>query len=545
VRIPQIIADTVPALGPTPQLDAASYGALVAAPAQGLSRAFEALGKAAEQGALVDRRLAQQDMKLDLQTKLSQVRDQLSQADDELRQQGVEPDALVPTMQQRGTKIVQDLTRQLKYPGSAAQFQADAGDLLTAAVIGARRQGRGLKHARIGVMAGVQNQEDVNTAVFADDPAVRDAALGRLNQRIGELTATGVWSQEKATSETEGILSQIELGRARRNFQNPDLRAGVVDQLLNGQLRHVKPEAQLTLAHSLQGQSDADYKQQRAALEQWWKDQQEATLLDLTQRANKKDLTIAELDQATRDWQLKGTDYERVIKILAEKPAEKASDPATLDRVIADTHGRTPRLTERTLLDLHTQGLLNTADWRSALDRRNATIQHNENEAKSDVERAYAQGKQRIKTALGIPDIIDQAGDPRMLAWSQALEAYDLRAAGARGTEHPAKVSDDLIPRYQTMLGDRVNAEVTKIEALLHYKSMTELEAAKSRIPPGLYESNRRLLLERDRLRKLNQAEADEQAARRAAEAQRRQQGGFLEQLKRLIPSGPPANIER
>lgn len=545
IRVPQIVAQTDPTLGPTPSINPNQLAQYTTAPLQGIATLAETIQKASQDYLKVQTALTNQDMKLDVEDKLTQVRDRLAQEDITLRQEGVNPDQLAEQFRQRGTQAISQVAQDLRYPQSAGMFQIEANKVLGHEVIKQRYEGLKLKYAHIGVLAGIQNQEDVNAAVFADDPAVRDAAMGRINGRIGQLTATGVWSQDKATTETEGILSQIELGRARRNFQNPDLRSGVLDQLLNGRLPHVKPEAQLNLAQTLQAQSNEEYKQTRAAIDKWLKDQEEAALLDLTIRANDKTLTMGELIQTTKDWGMKGTDFERVAKILAEKPAEPASDPATLDRVIADTEGAAPpRLSERALLDLHTTGKLNTADYRRALDKRTAADRHFTGEYKSDTERAYAQGKQRIKTALGIPDIMDRVDDPRMGAWSAALDEYDRRAAGARGSENPNKVSDDIVPRYQTLLGDRVNRAVESYTGLLKYNSMTELNAARPR--PADYESQRRLLLERDSMQQV-QNKADEAARQRKLEAeQKKAQSGILNTLRNLLPGGstaPPANL--
>jgi len=212
IRIPQVVSQQTPDLGGTPRAsyDVAEYSAL---PARALASAASDLAKAGAQYNKINDALTKEEMKLDVEDKLMRVKDRLAEEDIKLREEGVDPETLPETFRQRGQAAIAEVSGDLRYPASAAKFQGEANQLLTEGVIKQRYEGLKLKHARIGVLSEVQNAEDTNTAVFADDPAVRDAAIGRINKRIGSLVATGVWDQGKGASTTTKILEDISLGR--------------------------------------------------------------------------------------------------------------------------------------------------------------------------------------------------------------------------------------------------------------------------------------------------------------------------------------------
>lgn len=539
IRIPQIVSQQGLAAQPGPMLDPSGAASIATAPARALGQASETLSKAFADYQRVNQKITEQDMKLDVESKLTEVRGRLAEEDINLRQEGVEPDQIPDTYRQRGTQAIMDVAGQLHYPQSRRQFQVGAEKLLETEVTKQRYRALDLKDARAGVARELLLKEHVNTAVFAEKSSEREEAIGKINSLIGEAVATGMWKEGKAEATTLRVLNDISVGRAQRAFQNPEQRATIIDQMVNGELKYVDPDVQMNLAHKWQTQLQEQDNQNRREFAAWWTREQDAKMLELTQRAEAKDLTISELDQTSRQWQFKDTDYLRIRHVLAAKPDEPSSDPKTLERVIADSHSRYPRMTERNLLDLKTQGLLNTNDWRSALDKRNATVQHLENEGKSDTERAYAQGKQRIKTSLGIPDIMDRVDDPRMGVWSMALDEYDRLAAGARGKVPPEKVSDDVIVKYRMLLNDRVNDSLANAQSLLRYNSMTELEKVKGRISSVDYDNQRRLLLQRDQLAEEARKQQEKSDAQKNAP-------GFYDRLKGLIPglgAQPPANL--
>jgi F0F1-type ATP synthase epsilon subunit len=312
IRIPQIVSQQNLGAQPGPRLDPSSAAALSTAPARALGEASEKIGRALADYNKVNDKLTEQDMKLDEESKLSELKDLLAVEDIGLRQEGVEPDNLAPTFRQRGQQRVQELMGQLKYSASGPKFQVEAEKLLTLETIKQRHEGLKLKYARIGVTAGVQNQEDVNGAVFGESPELRDQALGRINQRIGELVATGVWSQEKATSETEQMLAQIEMGRVRVAAQDPEKRPFVIDQLLTGGLRHTKPEAQMNLADSLMRGEEAAQKRRDEKMAKEAEEARKAAVDELDDKADRGELTDAELRLARTDRIAKDDDFRRL-----------------------------------------------------------------------------------------------------------------------------------------------------------------------------------------------------------------------------------------
>lgn len=312
IRIPQIVSQQGLAAQPGPMLDPSGAASIATAPARALAQASETIGKALNDYNRVNGKLTEQDMKLDQEAKLSELKDLLAQEDITLRQEGVEPDTLAATFQQRATQRAQELSGQLRYAASVKEFQVDAGKLITVETIKQRYRGLAVKEARIGVTAGVQNQEDVNDAIFGDTPEARATALERIKERVGGLIDTQVWSQEKATSETQQMLAQIEMGRARVAAHDPEQRPFVIEQALNGKLRHTSAGAQLDLADSLMRQQEAAQNRRDVKLAKEADEARAAEVDELDGRADRGELTDAELRLKITERVVRGDDARRL-----------------------------------------------------------------------------------------------------------------------------------------------------------------------------------------------------------------------------------------
>lgn len=543
IRVPTVTSQQGLDLGTTPQIGAGAGSEYTA----GINEAITQLDRAARQYAHVNARLTQQDMKLDVDSKLTQVRDRLVEEDVLLRQEGVEPDQLSTEYRKRGMRAISEISQNLHYPASAKEFQVRAEEILGQEARKQDYRALDIKFARSSIAADLQIQEHVNTAIFEDDPKKRAAAVDGALGTVNEMVGSGVWHSDVGSTKTAKILETVSLGRAERLFQDPEKQATIVNEMLNGELKYVDPIKQMTTARTWQKQSQENDRQRDQRAKEFWETEQEKNILEYSQLATDKKLTIPELQRNAVQWQWKATEYDRVYALLTAPPKEEASNPATRTRVLADAHSAYPTLSERAILDLgpapRGNGQLNTTDMLNAIDHRRSTMQHLETEGKSDVQRAYGQGKQRVKSALGIPDIMDKVDDPRMGVWNAALDAYDLRAKGARGTEDPNKVADEVSAQYQIILGRKSIDDLDALNKGLKYKTKQEIEAAATRkvnpISPGEAEAQQRLLMRRDELVK----EAAKNQAKRDAEKNKQPEpGGWLNWFR---GTPPPANLSR
>ena len=549
IRVPTVTSQQGVDLGTTPQIGDTAGSEASAAIQQSIAQ----IDRAARDYAHVNAQLTKADMKLDVDSKLTRVKDRLVEEDVMLRQEGIEPDQLPEEYRKRGMKVIAEEAANLHYPVSAKEFQVRAEEQLGIETRKQAYRALDIKFARSSIAAELQIQENINTAVFYDheNPNIAskvraeatDQALGIVNQMVG----MGIWDKGVGETKTNKILEQVSLGRAERLFQDPEKQAVIIEQMSNGQLKYVDPIKQMTTAKAWQKQAQENDRQRDQRAKEFWEREQESNILEYSQLAAKKQLTIPELDRNARQWQWKATEYDRVLAILTAPPKEEPSNPNTRTRVLADTHSAYPTMSERAILDLgpapRGNGQLNTTDMLNAIDHLRATTQHNLTEAKDEVQRAYGQGKQRVKAALGIPDqITDKFDDPRMGIWSEALNAYDLRAKGARGSENPNKVADEVAEQYQKILGRKAIDDLATLQSALKYQTKAEVEAAASRkvnpISPGEAEAQKRLITRRDELVK----EAAITKAKKDAEQNKQEPGGFLNWFR---GQPPPANLNR
>ena len=452
-KVPQVFAGGDTGGGLTPP-----RAPLALADASGVERGITTLAQAASTFTRATTVVGDENAKIEAELALGEMQRQAADAEIALREDPtVTPENYARKNDENLRAIQQGVGKSMQSPQGRQLFERTSGRFMVQRSIKGKWDGVELGNSQAKSGTDSLLVLDNNVATFGETSAIRDEGYTRGLDRIEKLRRKGIYTGSEAASRETAFRSSVETGRVRLALMDPDQRPAIVMDLLEGRRPYMSADAQLDMADKVMKTAAGEEERRQREFAAWWTREQDAKMLELTQRAEKKDLTIEELDQTSRQWQFKDTDYLRILNVLAAKPKEPGSDPATLQRVIADSHSRYPRMTERNLLDLKTQGLLNTDDWRSALDKRNATIQHLENEGKSDTERAYAQGKQRIKTSLGIPDIMDRVDDPRMGVWSMALDEYDRHAAGARGKVPPEKASDDVVVKYRTLLNDRVN----------------------------------------------------------------------------------------
>lgn len=489
IRVPQILAQTAPELGSAPHADPVALGHFEVAPYRGLADVATIMQQAADQYYKIREALTKEEMRLDVEDKLTQVRDKLAQEDVALRQEGVDPDQLAEQFRQRGTRAIGDVAKELRYPQSAPRFQTEANKALGHEVIRQRYEGLNLKYAHIAVLAGVANQEDANTAIVAASPEARDAALGRLADRIGRLTATGVWSQDKATSETEGFLAQIELGRVRKDYQDyPDRRPDVIARLLAAASPHVKAEAQFALAHTLTNEQEARERRDEDKAEKEAKKATTLAVADLWRQAETKQkadgtpLTRDDIHDASRRLGLPRQDIEALTDELAkEAKDQRPSDPVTLARVSADVHGMRPTISEQEIKAEHAAGRLNTKDRNALLEKRTTRMTHLAEYGQTQLMQQHGAAVQRFKASFGIPDIVSDAINPeRLLAFDGALRELDARSSAfPGGREAPLSIVQDIIDRWKPLVADQSTLDLEATMAVTRFKTMADLDTAR------------------------------------------------------------------
>ena len=276
IRIPQVVSQQGLDLGPAPYASG-GLGELGGAPARALAETGQQVSQAIADYNKINKKLTEQDMKLDVESKLSLLSDHLAQEDIAITLEGVEPDERATSFQQRAGGHISDLAGQLKYPASAAEFRAKAEHKAQLETTKQRYKGLAVKQVRISVNTALANQQRALTAVngqVGDDyfspasMALRNQALQEIEDSVNENVTTGIWNEARAEHEIKQYKSEIQIGRATRQFEEPGYANAVITSLKKGQWSGVSGERQLALAEKLTNDQLAKTKQQKAEVKE-------------------------------------------------------------------------------------------------------------------------------------------------------------------------------------------------------------------------------------------------------------------------------------
>jgi hypothetical protein len=190
-------------------------------------------------------------------------------------------------------------------------------------------------------------------------------------------------------------------------------------------------------------------------------------------------LALEKLRGLRAEYRMDVPKYERIRAILTSEPKTAPSDPATLNRVIQGVNRMTPTMGEAQLDRLHEAGLLNTKNWREALNHLAAVTRANRSEARSILNMSQGQAEQEIRAALKIPALYTKLDDVQDQLYSQALRELSQRSAAFKegGGEDPLAIAREMIPRLRAGLGEKSTDNADALKRLSKFGLLEELQA--------------------------------------------------------------------
>lgn len=480
----------------------------------GVSRAFSQLGAVQAHAAA---QLRKADAQAEYDETIGLVKREFAERDIALRQAGTDPDAYPQQLGAALDDLEQTAAQGMKYPESKALLKRGVNQFRTEKLITAQYDALRIKNGMVNIREGIQQQEDATAAVHGPTVAERQAAFARGLERGPTGLLQDRYTNEQAATMTKDFLRNVERGGARRDYDNPELRAGVVSTLVHGGYKHMSLEEQRDLLQKWQAQGDQEYKDQRSAIDSWFKAQKDTTVSDLFARAGAKTLPLAELEEARQDWRLSRTDYD-AIKTELTKPAEEpASNPAILNRLDADVFSQYPKTQERHLDALRQSGDLNRKDYLDRKNRLRETREGLQQRGESRQMRDHGQAEQMGRAELGIPTLFDKLDPNKEKAWGAYLRELTDRSNAYKGQEDPLAVATEIIPRYKRLLDQDAQMTIEQIRKTIKYNTPQELEAARKTITPGEYQAQRKLFLDMDTASEIQKANARAAAERKGA----------------------------
>jgi hypothetical protein len=477
----------------------------------------------------VQRRLTADDQKLDLELKLGQLKQGFGKDQAALEARQMDPSTAVHpdvypelVMNALGQRMTQTMGA-LKYPETAKQFQIHAMPFVTEQAAKARREALKVKGNQAEAAMDILNAEDINAAVYGATPQERQAAYARAVDRTQGLA----WVLgDKLNTKLAHLLVQTEKGTAEVEFQNPATRQQALNELLSAQSKrfgHVDPTERFALARTLMDRLETERRRDEAVTKQVAEDMKQDALRDLSIEADRGTLTTERLELVAGQLRFHETELERIKAIMRRDPAEKekASDTATLDRVLTATRRMHPTMTAAQLNALHDQfrttGVgLNTKDWREALDHVTSARKYEVGEGKSDARYNHAQAEQELDRLLGIPLFYEKLDPVKEKARAIGYQALRRRSNAFAGTENPLAVLEEMGPRLVGMLGAEARVNGDKLRGLIRTYGFdpanpASVEQARPRLNPGQYQNLRKLYME---LSEVQAEEARVEAAR-------------------------------
>lgn len=511
-----------------------------AAPAEVVTRGFHHLAQTAGEGAGAIR--AAEDAKKLVQVRMdaaevrSLVELELAQAQSDLSTER-DPDAYQKAYAARKKTIEDGLKDRVKYPETLGVLQAR--------------------------LPGVYAEYD-KKAIHRTDTLFLDARKGSLRNTIKNnsllaaeipLTTEGDAEFTRLYNENQHAVDMAEpvIGADAAEVLRGHTRASMLDErgrrlsqedpaqfLLDAKGKRffgMTPEKRDTYVHQAEARVTAQEKAAQAEFDKWEKTVDHDTELErkamvdtLDSEAERGILSRDKLESYRVMRIATGEDYRRLSKLLDKPDRPEKSDPAVLERLTLDTYSQTPRIKDTDIKAAVQNGSLSIADGRSLLQhlrsredfwRSQGVMDANRAEsaktrAQVEAGRRQAQAEQLITAGLTTTSPFEKLDPVSQKAKLLALQELTRRSSMFGGKEDPLDVAEEILPRHMSVLIGENRLAADNLRKILNPalpQTAPELEAMKSRLKPGVYETQKHLILD------LGRAEKDEQAMRERLDA--------------------------
>jgi hypothetical protein len=237
IRIPQVESRQTPDVGGGAMIPY-SEAAVGALPLQQLAQAGHSFEKIGEDYARAQQKLLEQDSRIDMGNRLTELKDRLSQNDVQMAEEQVEPTALAQTTQTRGNQLVNELSGQLKYRNADPLFREKANELVTENVIRNRREGLQRVLDRTSAGADFQMSELANGVVETDESpyglALRNQRLQDMRALASDMINGKAWGADHASAKLRENLDIASKGLILKQYNDPANRADTLNKLMAG-----------------------------------------------------------------------------------------------------------------------------------------------------------------------------------------------------------------------------------------------------------------------------------------------------------------------
>lgn len=406
-------------------------------------------------------KLEDEGAKIEAELALTELERQFTDADLALKQDPtLTPETYARRTDENLRSARQGISKALQTPQGRVLFERASERFYREQSVKGKRVAADMGLAQVRAGANLLLLADENQAVFGENPAVREEAMVRGLARLQQWTTTGVLSKDEADTRTAGFFARIQEGQLKRGAQDPTTRPEIIENLLNGRYEALGPERQLTLAEGLMRDQAAAQKKQDDDLAVKAEAARKAEVDALDAKADRFELTDAELEQARIDRRVTGEDYRRLAKRRAEgRAAGGRTDDEVYNRLELDLLENPYSRSAKEIRRAQEEGKLAASGPRSAasllkLIPEDAKDPTGSAAAAKDITQKplFKQGLHEIRVLRGGKGPLESlTGEAAARLDNAEREYHDIARSG--------KFSDDQLPEVARKIVDRVRAQ--------------------------------------------------------------------------------------
>lgn len=350
----------------------------------------------------------------------------------------------------------------------------------------------------------LQRQLDYERRLAAEmpDPRDQEAARGRGLEAIETAKSLGLLSPQRAFEQEQVFRKQIRLDKAGQEILSDP--AGFLEHIETPAYADLTPDEKFTLSRRAEielNRQDAQRRRLEAEAERLTKKLQDDNyrgLLNLMAQGVDVSTQLMRMGSPERrEISLEQLSVGLALNMEARMRIDRPSDPNTFQRVGLDVHGTQPTTSEAEIDRLVASSKLNLKDGMEFKAR--LVINKEKMASNAALTRRHNQAEQILMNGLTTRSPFEALDPVSQKLKTQGLIELTRRSSLFDGNEDPLTVVREILPHLQKAFEDEAMLEETNVRKLLLYPTPQALEAAKTQIPRGTYEAQRKLFLDLDK----------------------------------------------
>src|SRR5262245_1897529 len=288
--------------------------------------------------AKVDNTLRNQEIDYDIADKMEQFKTEYDRRQTYLTERGDYPEQIDEQMKAFSRDYTQALAGNLRYPESETKFLAKMIPVVGQSQIATTHEMNRRRYGDLETREAIMTQQDVIDAVTNPTEGGRDAAIGRIQDRILGAVRSGRNSGEQGAAKSLSAAREIQKGEFARDLGDPAKASEAVNRALTGGYPFVGGLAeQRQMAFTALDRQYTIAERERVEVEREIKQVRDAAYADAVNRAWDGTLTRGEFDRVAKENRFEASQVNHLRELMAREPNSKEPES---DRSIRDVDFR-------------------------------------------------------------------------------------------------------------------------------------------------------------------------------------------------------------